>query len=51
MELAGLIIAVVGLAVAIYFGVQAIRKRQSQKQTVKSRSAAIQSGRDTRIGK
>jgi threonine/homoserine/homoserine lactone efflux protein len=49
VELASLIIAVIGLAVAIYFGVRAVQKKLTQRQTTRSRSTAIQSGRDTQI--
>jgi hypothetical protein len=49
METAGLIISVVGLAVAIYFGVKAVQKKLTQKQMTRDGSTSIQSGRDTQI--
>jgi hypothetical protein len=45
---------VLGIVVSIYVGLKArnvMRRRQSQKQVAKGSSTAIQSGRDTHIGK
>jgi hypothetical protein len=48
METAGLVVSVIGVAVAIYFGVRAIQKKSIQKQMTRG-GTAIQSGRDTNI--
>ena len=45
----GVLLAVVGIAIAIVLGLRATKSR-SQRQTSKSDSISIQSGRDTNIG-
>ena len=50
----GVVIGVVGIGLTIYFGFRArnvVRRRKSQKQVARDESTAIQSGRDTNIGK
>ena len=45
-------LAVLGIALAVFFGVIGIRAvtKHKQKQVVKGNSSVIQSGRDTKIG-
>lgn len=49
-----LVLTILGLLLAVFFGVLGVRagiRWFKQRQVVKSGSTAIQSGRDTRIGK
>jgi len=54
MELAGLIVGILGLGAAVYFGVKDIqaarRKILNRRQIAKGGSTVIESGRDTKIG-
>jgi hypothetical protein len=47
----GIVLGALGLIVTIYFGVKALKAGSSQRQNVRSGSNAIQSGRDTKVGK
>lgn len=50
--LMGLALATIGILLTIYFGVHAInRRKQRQVQKVGPGGRAIQSGRDTKIGR
>src|SRR3546814_2850154 len=57
LDIIFLFLALVGLALTIYFGVRTVRAsgkkstRRSQKQIVKDDAQAIQSGRDTNLNK
>jgi hypothetical protein len=44
----GIILAVLGITVSIYFGLKSVRSK-SQRQSARDNSVAIQSGRDTTI--
>lgn len=47
VELLGVLLAVFGIAISVYFGIKALGARQVQK--TKSNSISIQSGRDSKI--
>lgn len=54
-EIWGIILSVIGIILAVYFGFKTATyvksKRLTQNQKVGSNSNAIQSGRDTKVGK
>ena len=55
IEVWGIILGVVSIALALYFGAKPLTslmsKRTTQNQKAEPNSVAIQSGRDTKVGK
>jgi H+/gluconate symporter-like permease len=50
LNIIGVVVAIVGVGVAIYFGAKQAANKTKQTQTQNSGANSIQSGRDTNIG-